>query len=172
MLIIKKNIVKFNFLLILCFKEYLFTTNHFKMKKTLLLFAFFLTALLNAQEKGKNCTFNYKVFSENIIEEEEEKSIYKTQIHWDFSKINFDSTTCVIEIIPIKDCVNELNAIKFKSSILISSKDENFKQKGFKSLNHIELMSKCFKWRVVITDKNTSCEEATDWKYSSFLSQK
>lgn len=141
------------------------------MKKILLLFAFISFAIVNAQDKGKDCEFNFKV-SSNMILEDEVRSIYKAEIQWDFSKLNLKNTTCVIEIIPIKDCVNELNAIKFKDSIVVSSKDENFAVKGTKSLNHIDLMSKCFKWRVVITNEKTSCVETTDWKYSSFLSQK
>lgn len=141
------------------------------MKKILLLFAFIFFAYVNAQDKGKDCKFNYKVSSEMVLEDEV-RSIYKAEIHWDFSKLNLKNTTCVIEILPIKDCVNELNAIKFKDPILVSSKDEKFIVKGSKSLNHMDLMSKCFKWRVVITDEKNSCVETTDWKYSSFLSQK
>lgn len=141
------------------------------MKKILLLFAFVAFGIANAQDKGKDCKFNYKVSSEMIIEDEV-KSIYKSEIHWDFSTLNFKNTTCVVEIVPIKDCMNELEALKFKDSIIISSKDENFTSKGVKSLNHIDLMSKCFKWRVVISDAKSSCVETTDWKYSSFLSQK
>ena len=134
----------------------------------LLAFVSFLT--LKAQEGNKDCKFEFKVSLEKEIENEV-KSIYKAQILWDFSKLDLKDVICIVEIVPIKDCVNELEAIKLKPSILISSKDANFSVKGSKYINHLELMSKCIKWRVVITDAKASCFEVTDWKYSSFLSQ-
>lgn len=140
------------------------------MKRILILLAFISFLTVKAQEKMVNCKFDYKVFSENQIEDEI-KSIYKSQLYWDFSKIELKNITCVIEIVPIKDCINQLDAIKIKPSILISSQDAIFSAKGNKSFNHLELMSKCFKWRVVITDSMLSCVETSDWKYVSFLSQ-
>ena len=136
----------------------------------MLFLLFVVCALSMAQDKNQNCKFDFKVYTENQIEDEM-RSIYKTEIKWNFSKLDLKNTTCVIEIVPMKDCMNGLDAIKLKPSVIISSTDKNFSAKGSKFINHLELMTKCFKWRVIVTNTKNSCTETTEWKYSSFLSQ-
>lgn len=137
------------------------------MRKILLLMAFFFVILMNAQEKSGNCKFDYQVSLKNTLEDET-KSIYKSQISWDFSKLN-NRIDCTIEIIPIRDCINGEEAIKYKESVLFSTKDKNFKDKDSKEIRISDFMTKCFKWRVIVFDPKTNCEEITDWKYNSFL---
>jgi hypothetical protein len=137
------------------------------MKKILLLIAFFFQIHMIAQDKSGNCKFDYQVSLKNILEDET-KRIYKSQIFWDFSKLN-NKIDCTIEIVPIRDCINGEDAIKFKETILFSTKDKNFKDKDSKEIRIADFMTKCFKWRVIVVDPKTKCEEITDWKYNSFL---
>ena len=129
--------------------------------------AFFCVILINAQDKSGKCKFDYQVSSKNIFEDET-KNIYKTQIFWDFSKLD-RRIECKIEIVPIKDCFKGEDAIRYKETILLSNKNKNFKSKDFKEVGISDFMTKCFKWRVIVFDPKTKCEEITDWKYNSFL---
>ena len=139
--------------------------------KNLIIYLFFVSFVtLYAQDKKGNCNFVYQVSVENSINDEI-KSIYDSKIQWNFSKLDLKNISCTIEIVPIKDCMNELNATKFKTSFVISSSDAGFSPKGSKVLNYLEFMAKCYKWRVIITDTIKSCSETSEWKYISFLSK-
>jgi hypothetical protein len=68
-------------------------------------------------------------------------------------------------VVTILDCFNGAQAAEFKDQFTILSKD-NFSLRGSTQLNHLELMAKCFKWRLVSKTSDTS---ASEWFYFSFL---
>jgi hypothetical protein len=68
-------------------------------------------------------------------------------------------------VITILDCFNGVQAAEFKDQFTILSKG-NFSLKGSSQLNHLELMAKCFKWRLVKSDSETV---VSDWVYFSFV---
>jgi len=139
------------------------------MKKIVLIIAFIFFGVVNAQGVSKECEFSYKTYSRNSIEDQS-RNIYKSVLIWDFSKLG-KSVDCKIEIVPIRDCFNHENAVKFKETVILSSKDKNFKLKDTKEFGISSYMTKCFKWRIILVDTKTSCEKITDWRFVSFLNK-
>ena len=92
--------------------------------------------------------------------------INNAKISWDFSSIDLAKKNVSIEVITIYDCFNGENASDFKETISVLSK-ENFVEIGSRELIHIELMAKCFKWRLVLVENNQT--KVSDWSYFSFL---
>ena len=92
--------------------------------------------------------------------------INNAKISWDFSGIDLAKKNVSIEVITIYDCFNGENASDFKETISVLSK-ENFVKNGSRELIHIELMAKCFKWRLVLVENNQT--KVSDWSYFSFL---
>ncbi|MFD2892824.1 hypothetical protein ACFS5J_12460 [Flavobacterium chuncheonense] len=137
------------------------------MKKKYFLTLFFLGISLFgfSQSKSLNCKFDYTI---KLVESGKEVSIVDKYavLSWDFSKLNMTKANVQIEVVPILDCFNGETAREFKESILISSSDKNFKTKNSITLKHIEMMAKCFKYRVRIV---SNCEEISDWKYFSYI---
>jgi hypothetical protein len=70
-----------------------------------------------------------------------------------------------IEVVTILDCFNGAQAAEFKDQFSVLSK-ENFSLTGNTQLNHLELMAKCFKWRLVSKTSETAVSE---WFYFSFV---
>ena len=91
--------------------------------------------------------------------------INNAKISWDFSGIDLAKKNVSIEVITIYDCFNGENASDFKETISVLSK-ENFVKNGSRDLIHIELMAKCFKWRLVLVENNQT--KVSDWSYISF----
>ena len=92
--------------------------------------------------------------------------INNAKISWDFSGIDLAKKNVSIEVITIYDCFNGENASDFKETISVLSK-ENFVKNGSRELIHVELMAKCFKWRLVLVENNQT--KVSDWSYFSFL---
>ena len=92
--------------------------------------------------------------------------INNAKISWDFSGIDLAKKNVSIEVITIYDCFNGENASDFKETISVLSK-ENFVKNGSRELIHVELMAKCFKWRLVLVENNQT--KVSDWSYISFL---
>ena len=92
--------------------------------------------------------------------------INNAKISWDFSTLDLSNKNISIEVITIYDCFNGENASDFKETIQVLNK-ENFVKKGSRDLIHIELMAKCFKWRLVLVENNQT--KVSDWSYFSFL---
>ena len=92
--------------------------------------------------------------------------INNAKISWDFSGIDLAKKNVSIEVITIYDCFNGENASDFKETIYVLSK-ENFVKNGSRELIHVELMAKCFKWRLVLVENNQT--KVSDWSYFSFL---
>lgn len=138
------------------------------MKKLLFLFIFVHLNIVNAQQKNKNCYFVYNISSVMTIDDEIH-SISKLELSWDFSKLDLTTTTCSIEIVPLYFCDDMSNLSAVGKSLIISSKDKDFKSVDSKIIKHLELHAKCFKLRKIITDTKKSCHEISDWSYYSFL---
>ena len=92
--------------------------------------------------------------------------IDNAKISWDFSTLDLKNKNVSIEVVTIYDCFNGENASDFKETIQVLNK-ENFVKKGSRDLIHIELMAKCFKWRLVLVENNQT--KVSDWSYISFL---
>ena len=92
--------------------------------------------------------------------------INNAKISWDFSTLDLSNKNISIEVVTIYDCFNGENASDFKETIQVLNK-ENFVKKGSRDLIHIELMAKCFKWRLVLVENNQT--KVSDWSYFSFL---
>ena len=92
--------------------------------------------------------------------------INNAKISWDFSTLDLRNKNVSIEVVTIYDCFNGENASDFKETIQVLNK-ENFVKKGSRDLIHIELMAKCFKWRLVLVENNQT--KVSDWSYISFL---
>ncbi|MCW1147598.1 hypothetical protein [Flavobacterium lacisediminis] len=137
------------------------------MKKILLFITFILYGITNAQNLNKGCEFNYQAYSKKIFEDQA-KGIFKSVLSWDFSKLEND-VEYSIEIVPVRDCINKESAIKFRETVILSSKDENLKKKDSKEISHSDYMTKCFKWRIILVDVKTSCRKVTDWEFISFI---
>jgi len=130
------------------------------------LFLFYLNNL-KAQMSNTLCGFNYEI-NVSPVESELLSSIQEAQMSWDFSNINFNKKLIVtIEIIPIYDCFNNESAVDFKETIRISSNDTKFNKSGGFLFKHIDMMTKCFKWRVIMN--SVHCVETSNWQYFSYL---
>lgn len=92
--------------------------------------------------------------------------INNAKISWDFSTLDLSNKNVSIEVVTIYDCFNGENASDFKETISVLNK-ENFTKQGSRDLIHVELMAKCFKWRLVLVENNQT--KVSDWSYFSFL---
>ncbi|MBD3724918.1 MAG: hypothetical protein IE891_09125 [Flavobacteriaceae bacterium] len=137
------------------------------MKKNLLLLLLLFSSLSFSQAKSSNCNFNFdltaKVSKDNLSNP---KQAF-VELTWDFSKIDLSKHEIKIEIVPILDCFNSLDASKLKDVIIIDINSIEYKVHDSKKFMHLDLMAKCFKYRIVITSK--SCNEITPWEFCSFF---
>lgn len=139
------------------------------MKLKLLFFsALFISFITFAQNNTiSNCNYNYKLETINPVMHKKIAMVEEIQLSWDFSKISTKNVLIKVEIVPILDCFNTLNASNLKDSILISSLEATFSNKSFYKLSHTELQSKCFKYRVIF--ESDSCKQISDWQFYSFF---
>lgn len=136
------------------------------MKKLLLLGFLLFFKLGYSQAKLNPNSLILKGIKLEKINDAKFDYIHNAEISWDFSSVDLQKNQVSIEVITIYDCFNGEKASDFKAQFLILNKD-NFSVKGSHKLVHLELMAKCFKWRVVVKGKNG--EQASDWSYFSFL---
>jgi len=136
------------------------------MKKILLFIGLILFGLANAQNELSKCKFNYELELEKKIENKQ-KNIYNAVFKWDFSKLN-SNTNISLEIVPIKDCMTDIYSQNNKETVILSNTDEKFKLKDTWEFGIADLQTKCFKWRLIISDKNISCKEITEWQFVTF----
>ena len=92
--------------------------------------------------------------------------INNAKISWDFSNIDITNKKVSIEVVTIYDCFNGVNATDFKETINVLS-DENFSVSGSRDLIHLDLLAKCFKWRVLSYENGET--KISQWSYFSFL---
>uniref|UniRef100_UPI004049900F hypothetical protein n=1 Tax=Flavobacterium sp. TaxID=239 RepID=UPI004049900F len=137
------------------------------MKKLLLLICFFCTInTVYSQNKLKADSQFIKGISIQKVNDPNFGPVNNANFVWDFSNINLNGKQVSIEVVTILDCFNGESASDFKDSFSILNKD-NFVSKGNYQVNHFEVMAKCLKWRVVVTDNNQ--EQSSDWFYFMFL---
>ncbi|WP_310555484.1 hypothetical protein [Flavobacterium sp.] len=113
-----------------------------------------------------NCEFVYKL--ETIASPDETSNADKfVTLNWDFTQVGSKNKNIKIEIIPILDCYKNENAKHYKETLFLTIDGKLNTIKGSKVFKHIEMMSKCFKYRTLIT--SNSCEKSSDWNYYSFI---
>jgi hypothetical protein len=135
------------------------------MKKIFLLLVFCFINIVQAQNRIENDSPLLKSIKVEQLQDAKFDFIKNASIAWDFSELVLNTTDVSIEVVTILDCFNGAQAAEFKDQFTILSK-ENFSLKGSSQLNHLELMAKCFKWRLV---KNDSETVVSDWFYFSFV---
>ena len=136
------------------------------MKKLLLLGFLLFFKLGYSQAKLNPNSLILKGIKLEKINDAKFDYITNAKILWDFSSLDLQRNQVSIEVITIYDCFNGTNASDFKSQFTILNKD-NFSVKGSHKLIHLELMAKCFKWRVVV--KGNNGEQTSEWSYFSFI---
>ena len=92
--------------------------------------------------------------------------INNAKISWNFSNVDITNKKVSIEVVTIYDCFNGVNATDFKETINVLS-DENFSVSGSRDLIHLDLLAKCFKWRVLSYENGET--KISQWSYFSFL---
>lgn len=136
------------------------------MKKVLLLSLILFFQLGYSQIKLENNSPILKRIKLEKIDDSKFDYINNANITWDFSSVDLSNKQVSIEVVTIYDCFNGENSSDFKSQFSILN-SENFSTKGNHQLIHVELMAKCFKWRVVV--KGVEEEQVSDWSYFMFL---
>jgi hypothetical protein len=128
-------------------------------------FFFIINNTVLAQENNP-CEFIYDISTKKCSSDVSNKDKF-VSFDWDFSKIDFSKNKVEVEIIPILDCFNAINALNLKEVYYLIDGNNKFSSKGSYTLRHIDLAAKCFKWRVKIT--YSSCEFISDWNFYSFF---
>jgi hypothetical protein len=138
------------------------------MKKLFFITLFLLLSTNSiAQMHHTLCGLDYEI-KVSSVESDVLPSLQEAQMNWDFSKFKLSKDlTVTIEVVSIFDCFNGEKAIDFKETIRISSNDPKFNKSGGFLFKHEDMMSKCFKWRVIINSLN--CIETSHWQYFSYL---
>lgn len=134
--------------------------------KKVLFFALFLvinTAL--SQNKLSSDSPYLKAIKVEKTQDSQFDFIQNALISWDFSNLDINNTELAIDVVTIYDCFNGDQAKDFKQEFSVLSKN-NFALKGKTQLMHLELMAKCFKWRLVVKNSDTSVSE---WFYFTFI---
>lgn len=135
------------------------------MKKYFLLLLLLFSFSAFSQVKSSNCNFEFDVITKgndiNLVNPKEAS----VELSWDFSKIDLSKHKIKIEIIPILDCFNSLDGSNLKDVININLNE--YKVNDSIKIKHLDLMAKCFKYRVIITSNN--CNEITPWKFYSYF---
>ena len=135
------------------------------MKNIFLITIFCFVSAVQAQNRIENDSPLLKSLKVEQLQDAKFDFIKNASIAWDFSELELNTTDISIEVVTILDCFNGAQAARFKDQFTILSK-ENFSIKGGAQLNHLELMAKCLKWRLVAKGSETSVSE---WFYFSFI---
>ncbi|CAM3774179.1 hypothetical protein FLGE108171_14550 [Flavobacterium gelidilacus] len=136
-----------------------------KVKILLALLLFITSININAQETELVCDFEYFIQAKEFIEELNPE-VKIVNFKWDFSKLSA-SDQVSLEIIKIYDCSAGLDAIQTLKYEIINLKSKDFIDLKELKIKHIDMMAKCFKWRVIV--KSEKCLKQSDWNYYSFL---
>ena len=137
--------------------------NYIKLFVLLVLFNFSF-----AQTKPKFTLDSFKI---NLIESSPSTSYSETyaNLKWDSNLVNKNTSLnkIYLEIVPILDCWNNLDAKDLKKTIFIDLKNESAKQLSNYMITHKGLVSKCFKWRIRFVGKQGN--QMTSWNYHLFI---
>lgn len=115
-------------------------------------------------QENIDCNANYKA----EIAEYTKEDVYSDKfaiVNWDFSEVK--DASIKIEIVPILDCFHKEKAVTYKDTFILNIGNAENGIAGSKILSHLEMMSKCFKWRVIVN--KTNCEKISDWQYHNFI---
>lgn len=136
---------------------------YFKILVILLIFNFGF-----AQNKTNFSLDNFKI---NLTESPLSTQYIDTyaNVEWDTALVNKDTSLSKIylEIVPIMDCFNNLDAKDLKTTIFVDLKTESKNKLSNYRITHKELASKCFKWRVRFVGKQGN--QMTSWNYHLFI---
>jgi len=135
------------------------------MKKIFLLAIFYFVSSSYAQNRIENTSPLLKKIKVEKVQDTNFNFVQNASVSWDFTGQDLNNTDLSIEVVTILDCFNGEQASEFKDQFTILSK-EGFSLVGNTQLNHIELMAKCFKWRLVAKTSDTA---VSDWFYFSFV---
>lgn len=135
------------------------------MKKIFLLTVFCFVSVIQAQNRIENDSPLLKSIKVEQLQDAKFDFIKNASIAWDFSELELNTNDISIEVVTILDCFNGAKAAEFKDQFTILSK-ENFSLKGSTQLNHLQLMAKCLKWRLVAKGSESGVSE---WFYFSFV---
>lgn len=137
--------------------------NYFKLLAFLLLF--------NFTYSQTNSKFSLESFKINLVESSTTTSYSNTyaQLNWDANLMNKNTSLnkIYLEIVPIMDCWNNLNAKDLKKTIFVELKGESAKNINNYMITHKGLASKCFKWRIRFVSKKEN--QMTSWNYHLFI---
>lgn len=121
-----------------------------------------------AQNKAK---FTLESFKINLTESPVSTSYIDTyaNIKWDNNLVNKNTSLnkIYLEIVPIMDCWNKIDAKDLKTTIFIELKGKSAKKISNYMITHKDLLSKCFKWRVRFEGKQGN--QMTSWNYHLFI---
>ncbi len=137
--------------------------NYFKLLIVLLMCGFGY-----AQTKTNFTLENFKI---NFTESPAFTSYGDTymNVKWDANLVNKDTSLSKIylEIVPILDCWNSLDAKDLKKTIFVDLKSESLKKVNNHMITHKNLEAKCFKWRIRFVGKQGN--QMTSWSYHLFI---
>lgn len=115
--------------------------------------------------------FTLESFKINLTESSASAAYIDTyaNIKWDSNLVNNDISLnkIYLEIVPIMDCFNSLDAKDLKKTIFVELKSESAKKIGNHMITHKNLLSKCFKWRIRFVGKQGN--QMTSWNYHLFI---
>lgn len=135
------------------------------MKQIYILAFFYFANLGYSQNKIDNESPFLKNIKVEKLNDKKLDYIQNASISWDFSAVDLNNSKLSIEVVTIFDCFNGNQASDFKQQFTILSEDD-FTLKGSAQLIHLDLMAKCFKWRLV--DRGAD-SKVSEWSYFSFL---
>lgn len=121
-----------------------------------------------AQNKMNYTLESFKI---NLIESPVSTSYQDTyaNLKWDKNLVNKDASlkNIYLEIVPIMDCWNNIDAKDVKKTIFIDLKKESTNKLSNYMITHKDLGAKCFKWRVRFVGKQGN--QMTSWNYHLFI---
>lgn len=136
-----------------------------KVKILLTLLLFITSISIKAQETKSSCNFKYSILAEKNSDGLEYEDRF-VNFKWDISKL-FVSDEASIEIVKIFDCFTGINGTQTQAYTLLNLKNKDLINKNSFEIKHVDMLAKCFKWRVII--KSDKCSEQSDWNYHTFL---
>lgn len=137
------------------------------MKKCFLLLLLLFSFSSFSQVKSSNCNFEFDLITKGSKDNLANPKQASVELAWDFSKIDISKHIIKIEIVPILDCFNSLDGTNLKDVLVIDINSKEYKVNDSKKFMHLDLMAKCFKYRVII--RSNSCNEITPWEFYSYF---
>ena len=138
------------------------------MKKLLLYVIILIANVSFSQEKLAKDNSYLKAIKLEKTDHESLSFLNDAKISWDFSTLDTKNVAVNIEVVTFFDCFNGANGSDINSQFFLLSK-ENFKTVGSAQIKHDETRTKCFKWRLKLTENNV--EKFSEWFYFIYLKE-